>query len=583
MPISVADTRPGLRAVPTRWSAVVFGTKVAVLRFQRGIRNVANAGQRLQQAHALSGEMVAMARSPLWSDLHAAERRHQLGKVQNLRRAAAILDGVVIPAGGVFSFWRQLGRTSRARGYVAGRMLQQGCVVPAIGGGLCQLSNALYDVALQAGCEIVERHAHSRRVPGSAAAQGRDATVAWNYVDLRFRPARTVRLSVRLTAAELVVGLHGEAGPQPARPDAPGGDDRPLAESCDACRQTGCFRHGRAPDGGAGRHAILVDEAWPEFTRHVAGLREGHGIIGVPWPGIPGRPARYAWSTAGFEQVRTAAVATLRRSLALRRATPGAGQRRAEAIGAACMARALAPLLTAEITGLWVAQSYLPTLWRDGHLGGRRFSVLMTRLPMHTLQARLDAAFAAHPDRTTLEDFRAHPDLVQWEAEALAQADAVATPHSEVASLFPDRAIHLAWCMPSPAIPAREGAAPWRIAFPGPTLARKGAYEVRAAARSLDLEVLLLGADLEGPGFWDGVRTSRPDPAAGPAGWLRDVTAVVQPALVEQQPRRLLAALAAGVPVLATAACGLDRLGIVPIAPLDAIGLTDRLASMRPG
>ena len=245
------------------------------------------------------------------------------------------------------------------------------------------------------------------------------------------------------------------------------------------------------------------------------------------------------------------------------------------------MAQALAPLLTAEVTGLWVAQSYLPTLWRDGHLGGRRFSVLMTRLPMHLLQARLDQAYAAHPDRATLADFRAPADLVRWEAEALVQADAVATPHSDIAAHFPGRAVHLDWCLPSPAIPARAGAAPWRIAFRGPTLARKGAHEVRDAARSLDLEVLFLGAELEGPGFWDGVRTCRPDPATGPFGWLQDVMAVVQPALVEQQPRRLLAALAAGVPVLATPACGLEGLGVIPIAPLDAAGLTDRLRAMR--
>ncbi len=32
-----------------------------------------------------------------------------------------------------------------------------------------------YDAALTGGCEIVERHAHSRRLPGSVAALGRDA------------------------------------------------------------------------------------------------------------------------------------------------------------------------------------------------------------------------------------------------------------------------------------------------------------------------------------------------------------------------------------------------------------------------
>ncbi len=103
----------------------------------------------------------------------------------------------MIPVGQVFSFWRQVGRASRRRGFVTGRMLKEGCLVPAVGGGLCQLSNALYDAALQSGCEIVERHAHSRVVAGSAAAAGRDATVAWNYVDLRFRTSAPLRMEVQ--------------------------------------------------------------------------------------------------------------------------------------------------------------------------------------------------------------------------------------------------------------------------------------------------------------------------------------------------------------------------------------------------
>jgi glycosyltransferase involved in cell wall biosynthesis len=94
------------------------------------------------------------------------------------------------------------------------------------------------------------------------------------------------------------------------------------------------------------------------------------------------------------------------------------------------------------------------------------------------------------------------------------------------------------------------------VLFPGPTAARKGAYELRAAARELDLEVVLLGSELEGDGFWEGVRTRKPAPGAHP---LEGVAAVVQPALVEDRPRMLLAALASGVPVIATDACGLPE------------------------
>ena len=76
------------------------------------------------------------------------------------------------------------------RGFVKGRELREGCIIPNVGGGLCQVSNALYDAALQAGHEIVERHAHTQVIAGSLAEQGRDATVFWNYVDLRFRSER---------------------------------------------------------------------------------------------------------------------------------------------------------------------------------------------------------------------------------------------------------------------------------------------------------------------------------------------------------------------------------------------------------
>jgi hypothetical protein len=197
---------------------------------------------------------------------------------------------------------------------------------------------------------------------------------------------------------------------------------------------------------------------------------------------------------------------------------------------------------------------------------------------MHVLHARLDSAFAAYPDRATLADFRAAPDLVAGEAEALDRAERIATPHPDIAALFPGRALHLPWDEPSVATLEPAPTTSRRIAFPGPTLARKGAYEVREAARVLDLEVLLLGAELEGAQFWHGVRTARPEAAVAPGSWLEGVVAVVQPALVQEQPRHLLAARAAGVPVIATAACGMEGAGVTMVPPLDAALLTKRLS-----
>jgi glycosyltransferase involved in cell wall biosynthesis len=46
---------------------------------------------------------------------------------------------------------------------------------------------------------------------------------------------------------------------------------------------------------------------------------------------------------------------------------------------------------------------------------------------------------------------------------------------------------------------------------------------------------------------------------------------VVHPALAEAAPRRLLEALAAGVPVIATAACGLAAQPGLTLVPMDDV------------
>jgi glycosyltransferase involved in cell wall biosynthesis len=60
-------------------------------------------------------------------------------------------------------------------------------------------------------------------------------------------------------------------------------------------------------------------------------------------------------------------------------------------------------------------------------------------------------------------------------------------------------------------------------------------------------------------------------PATASGGWLDDVRAVVHPALAEATPRRLLEALAAGVPVIATVACGLPPQPGLTLVPMDDV------------
>jgi len=230
---------------PTRWSAVVFLTKAKAHQLRRGVRNWREGIRR----HARTDTMATLPIVAQWqSDLrhadHASARERELqeGKVQNLRVAVAVLNGIEVPTGEVWSFWRHLGRVTRRKGYAEGRELREGCLIPQIGGGLCQLSGAIYNAALEAGLDIVERHAHTSSAVGSLARIGRDATVFWNYVDLRLRSRLPWRMELSVTDTQLQVrircpeklprGSIAPAEPSPATP----------LNSCASCGVGTCFR-----------------------------------------------------------------------------------------------------------------------------------------------------------------------------------------------------------------------------------------------------------------------------------------------------------------------------------------------------
>ena len=137
------------------------------------------------------------------------------------------------------------------------------------------------------------------------------------------------------------------------------------------------------------------------------------------------------------------------------------------------------------------------------------------------------------------------------------------TPHSGIAELAGAKAEKLRWHLPSNTRRSRGR----RIVFPASTLARKGAAELREVARESLLPIAFCGPASGGADFWKGCNAV---PANG--DWLRDAAAVVLPAWVENQPRRLLEAVAAGIPVIASDACGLEGMKGVTTVPGGEIG-----------
>jgi vancomycin resistance protein VanW len=126
---------------------------------------------------------------------------------------------MVISSAHPFSFWKTLGQVTEERGYKYGMELSGGCIVPAIGGGLCLLARALFQAAVYSGLHIIERHGHSMHAvpPPPGIPLGFDATLLYPYVDLRFAPLDgEIHLSTRVKADALIVTVSGSV-PQPHR------------------------------------------------------------------------------------------------------------------------------------------------------------------------------------------------------------------------------------------------------------------------------------------------------------------------------------------------------------------------------
>lgn len=108
-----------------------------------------------------------------------------LAQAHNVALAAKQANGKVIMPGETFSFVKTVGAWTADRGYRKAPVSYDGELVRNWGGGVCQLSSTLYNAALVAGLEIVERHRH--QWPARYAPVGRDAAVAYADIDLKFR------------------------------------------------------------------------------------------------------------------------------------------------------------------------------------------------------------------------------------------------------------------------------------------------------------------------------------------------------------------------------------------------------------
>jgi vancomycin resistance protein YoaR len=137
------------------------------------------------------------------------------GRLTNIRRAADLVDGILIPAGGEFSFNEALGSISGENGFVAAGLGEAGIAGYDVGGGICQLSTSIFRAVLLAGLPITEWWSHPYRnfmYEQGGWAPGFDAMVQPGQLDFRFTNSTDGWIMIRAAVTngtELEVAIHG--------------------------------------------------------------------------------------------------------------------------------------------------------------------------------------------------------------------------------------------------------------------------------------------------------------------------------------------------------------------------------------
>lgn len=130
-------------------------------------------------ADQLSGLTMVLASYETQFNRDDSQRTH------NIELASHKINAYLLGPGATFSFNEVVGERTAEAGFDDAPVMVDGKLVPGIGGGICQVSSTLFNTALLSGMEILERTPHYR--PVGYIPKGRDATVAWGYLDFSFK------------------------------------------------------------------------------------------------------------------------------------------------------------------------------------------------------------------------------------------------------------------------------------------------------------------------------------------------------------------------------------------------------------
>ncbi|GGQ17220.1 VanW family protein [Streptomyces griseomycini] len=201
--VVTADARPGVEVTDK-----ALGKAVLPLLTESGTARTGEVETRRIQPEVTRENAARLGLTEKMSSF-TVEFEPAAYRTTNVGRAVELINGSVVMPNETWSFNRTVGERTEANGFVDGIMIFDDQYTKAPGGGVSAVATTVFNAMFFAGVKPVEHGAHSfyiERYP-----EGREATVAWGSLDLRFTndSGKAVYIQAESTDTSLTVSFLG--------------------------------------------------------------------------------------------------------------------------------------------------------------------------------------------------------------------------------------------------------------------------------------------------------------------------------------------------------------------------------------
>ena len=195
----ITQEAAGYGFLPEDGNGYIANTKpgdVVVIPFKYLLPTITKADLEAEMFRDVLGEMTATAGS-------------NPDRNENLRLACERINNIILLPGQVFSYDKALGPRNKENGWRPGGTYVGNQLVMTYGGGICQVSSALYYASVLADLETVERECHGY-VP-TYIPYATDATVSEGWIDFKFRnnTDKPIRIEASANGGRVTVRIKG--------------------------------------------------------------------------------------------------------------------------------------------------------------------------------------------------------------------------------------------------------------------------------------------------------------------------------------------------------------------------------------